>query len=207
MTRILDCALRLRRRAGPSCPLRLEVVGTDAEHWQAGIWQILHRYKHVFGPLWHHWQWSVGGSKLSGRASADVDRAEAAGGGSKFKVAIPKPAPARRASPGHFSGHPSRHRLGLVRTRSCQCGSKLEVAASLSLSGCRGERNLNLKPRTPSRRTVLGDNLKPECRRFRVASPVVAAQSLASASCGDHRSVTVSGIMSLASSALASACY
>ncbi len=50
---ILDCALRLAQATEIGMP---EVRGTDAE--QAAIWQVLNRYKHVFGPP------PVGGSKL-----------------------------------------------------------------------------------------------------------------------------------------------
>jgi hypothetical protein len=57
-----------------------EVGGTDAE--QAAIWQILNRYKHVFGPP------PVGGSKLR-PMSIEL----------KPGVSIPKPSPARRVSP------------------------------------------------------------------------------------------------------------
>ena len=57
-----------------------EVGGTDAE--QAAIWQILNRYKHVFGPP------PVGGSKLR-PMSIEL----------KPGVSLPKPAPARRVSP------------------------------------------------------------------------------------------------------------
>ena len=57
-----------------------EVGGTDAE--QAAIWQVLNRYKHVFGPP------PVGGSKLR-PMSIEL----------KPGVSIPKPAPARRVSP------------------------------------------------------------------------------------------------------------
>jgi len=57
-----------------------EVGGTDAE--RAAIWQILNRYKHVFGPP------PVGGSKLR-PMSIEL----------KPGVSIPKPSPARRVSP------------------------------------------------------------------------------------------------------------
>ena len=57
-----------------------EVGGTDAE--KAAIWQLLNRYKHVFGPP------PVGGSKLR-PMSIEL----------KPGVAIPKPSPARRVSP------------------------------------------------------------------------------------------------------------
>jgi hypothetical protein len=57
-----------------------EVGGTEAE--QAAIWQVLSRYKHVFGPP------PVGGSKLR-PMSIEL----------KPGVSIPKPAPARRVSP------------------------------------------------------------------------------------------------------------
>jgi hypothetical protein len=57
-----------------------EVGGTDAE--RAAIWEVLHRYKHVFGPP------PVGGSKLR-PMSIEL----------KPGASIPKPAPARRVSP------------------------------------------------------------------------------------------------------------
>ncbi len=57
-----------------------EVGGTVAE--QAAIWQILNRYKHVFGPP------PAGVSKLR-PMSIEL----------KAGVSIPKPAPARRVSP------------------------------------------------------------------------------------------------------------
>ena len=59
-----------------------EVGGTDAE--RAAIWEVLNRYKHVFGSP------PVGGSKLR-PMSIELTR--------KPGVSIPKPSPARRVSP------------------------------------------------------------------------------------------------------------